>query len=94
MANSVTMTLGYSNTDFTRKMKLENVPNASLSGVKSAILAVNASLTGGTDDGLKEFFISDDYDATDSNAIVGELKGITAAQIDEQEVIVLNVSDD
>ena len=94
MANSVTMTLGYSNTDFTRKMKLENVPNGSLSGVKSAILAVNASLEGGTDGGLKSFFLADDYDNSDSSNIVGELTGITAAQIDEQEVIVLNINDD
>ena len=93
MANSVTMTLGFSNTEFTRKLKLENVADEAISGVKSKILAVNASLSGGNDGGLKEFFISDDYDATDSNNVVGQLTGITAAQIDETEVTLLNVAE-
>ena len=64
------------------------------SAIVANIKAVNASLSGGTDGGLKEFFLADDYDATDSSNIVGELTGITAAQIDEQEVIVLNINDD
>lgn len=92
MANSVTMTLGYTGTDFTRKMKLDNLEAGALSSVKSKILAVNASIAGGTDGGLKEFFRADDYDASDSNNIVGEFSGITAAQIDSVETEYLDIA--
>ena len=93
MANSVTMTLGYTNTDFTRKIKIDNVANEALSGVKTKILGVNTSLQAGTSGGLDEFFLSDDYDASDSENIVGKFSGITAAQIDEVEITNLDLSD-
>ena len=88
MANSVTMTLGYNGTDFTRKFKLDNVEAGALSSVKSKIMAINASLTGGTDGGLKDFFVADDYDGTN-----GKLSSITAAQIDSVEVEYLDISE-
>ena len=73
MSNSVSLTFGYKDTDFTRIYKLENVTNAALSSVKANIQAINASLTGGTAGGLSTFFVSDDGDA---------FTGIVAAQID------------
>ena len=73
MANSVTLTFGYEDTDETRKYKIEGVPNASLSSVKSKILALNESMTSDTDGGLGDFFLSDDGDS---------FTGIVAAQID------------
>lgn len=83
MANSVIMTLGYTGTDFTRQFKIDNVEADALSSVKANILAVNASITAGTDDGLADFFLSDDYDATDSENIIGKCSGIVDAQIVE-----------
>lgn len=78
--NSVTLTLGYSNTEFTRKWKIDGISDSDYANVKSKILAVNASLAAGTDDGLSDFFRSDDYDDSDSNNIVGKFTGIVAAQ--------------
>ena len=92
MANSVTMTLGYTGTDFTRKFKIDNVDAGALSSVKGKILAINASIAGGTDGGLSDFFRADDYDATDANNVIGKFNGITAAQIDSVEVTTLNLN--
>ena len=82
MSNSVTMTFGYDDTDFTRKVKLDNLTAGSLSSVKSKILAVNASLAGGTAGGLSTFFISDDGK---------NFTRITAAQIDSTSTTVINL---
>lgn len=82
MANSVTITLGFSGTDFTRNLKFDNVPNSALSSIVTNAKAVNASLAGGTDDGLADTFISDDYDATDSNNIIGKFNRIVAVSSD------------
>jgi hypothetical protein len=76
-SNSVTMTFGYSGTDFTRKYKFDNVSASALLGVKAGIKAVNASLEAGTAGGLSQFFVSDDFNGT-----IGSFTGITAAQID------------
>ena len=84
MAKSITLTLGYSGTTFKRNFKIEGISDElENSAIVANIKAVNASLSGGTDDGLKEFFISDDYDATDSNNVIGELCTISAAVIDD-----------
>ncbi len=77
MTNSATITLGYTGTDFTRKYKFENLTSEQCAGLKAKVLALNASISGGTDDGLSDFFISDDYDATKG---IGTFSGITAAQ--------------
>ena len=84
--NSVILTLGYTNTDFTRQLKIDNVESGALSSVKANILDFNASVTGGLSaaDGLAEFFISDDYDASDSENVIGEFNGIVGAQIVEE----------
>lgn len=91
--NSVTMTFGYGGTDFTRKYKFDSVSSAVLDNVKAGILAINASLAGGTDGGLKEFFRADDYDASDSEDIIGEFTGIVAAQIDSTQVTEINLNE-
>lgn len=75
--NSVTLTTSYNGTDFTRKYKLDDLTTGSLSGIKDKILAVNGSLAGGTDGGLADFFVSDDFDGTN-----GKLKAISAATIE------------
>lgn len=92
MKNSVTFTFGYGGTDFTRKYKFDGVSDDVLEDIKPAILALNASLAGGTDGGLKEFFRADDYDAEDPTDIIGEFTGIVAAQIDSTEVIDINLN--
>ena len=86
--NSVILTLGYTNTDFTRQLKIDNVESGALSSVKANILDFNASVTGGLSaaDGLAEFFISDDYDASDSENVIGEFNGIVGAQIVEETI--------
>lgn len=87
--NSVIMTLGYSNTEFTRKFKIDGLSAAALPNVKSKILAINASLAGGTDGGLGDFFRSDDFDDSNSGLVVGKFTGIVAAQSESTEEDVL-----
>lgn len=77
---TVTATLGFSNTESTRKMKFTDVSAEALANCKATAKAINASLAGGTDGGLKEFIRSDDYDASDPNNIVGEFTGIVALE--------------
>ena len=77
-ANSVTLTFGYTGTEFTRKFKINDVALEDLSSVKSKILAYNADIPAAD----KKIFISDDYDDEDPNNIIGEFNGIVAAQID------------
>ena len=81
--NSVTLTFGYTGTTETRKYKFDEVDDDALGSVKTKVQAINASLAAGTDGGLATFFRSDDYDATDSNNVVGNLNKIVAAQYDE-----------
>lgn len=72
--NSVTLTLGYDGTDFTRKLKFDNVDASALSGISSKVQAINASLSAGTDGGLSSFFLADDGSF---------FSGITAASSDQ-----------
>lgn len=87
--NSVYLTLGYTGTDFTRTYKIDNVESAALSTVKSKVLAYNANIPAAD----KKVFISDDYDDTDSENIIGEFNGIVAAKSveDTRDPINLNV---
>ena len=82
--NSVTLTFGYEDTDYTRRYKFDNVADEVLSDVKEGILAVNASLKAETAGDLGSVFIDDSRNA---------FNGIVAAQIDsvEEEIINLNV---
>ena len=90
--NSVILTLGYTNTDFTRQFKIDNVDAGAFSSVKDNVLAVNASLLAGTDDGLAQFFLSDDYDATDSENVIGKFNGIVDATIVEQTITPIDLT--
>lgn len=92
MANSVTLTFGYKGTDFTRKYKFDDVENGALSSVKANVFAFNASIAGGTAGDVDKFFISDDYDASDPQNVVGELASITAAQYDAVETTIINLN--
>lgn len=89
--NSVTLTMGYSNTDFTRKYKFEGLSAAVLDDVKANVLALNASIAGGTDDGFADFFRADDYDDTDAQNIIGKCTGIVAAEADETTTTVIDL---
>lgn len=84
--NSITLTLGFEDTDFTRQLKFENLPDTALvvNTLKSRILAVNESLSAGTAGGLSTFFLSDEGD----NFI-----GIVAAKTDSVTETVLNITD-
>ena len=86
MANSATLTFGYTNTDFTRKYTFNNLSAADCAGLKAKVLALNASIEGGTDGNLGDFFISDDFDATDSENVIGKFNGIVAAQFESSTV--------
>lgn len=90
--NYVKATLGYTGTDFTRAYKFENVPTSALVDVKDVALAINASLAAGTDGGMKDFFRSNDYDASDPQNIIGQLDRIVALQsyTGSEEYIPLN----
>lgn len=85
---SVKLTLGYEGTDFERAMTIKGVDSvsATASTVKSKVQAVNASLSGGTDGGLSNFILSDDYDASES---IGALKEIKTCVIDKTTKTVL-----
>ena len=68
-SNIVTLTRGFANTDFTDEVKLGSVDDSLVSGVKTKINALNASLSGGTDDGLGAFFA--DQNGNSFTKIVG-----------------------
>lgn len=87
--NSVTLTLGYTGTDFTRKYKFGGVSAGSLSAVKGNILAYNAAIP----EADKLVFISDDYDSSDSENVIGRFKGIVAAQIEQSETTEINLNE-
>ena len=82
--NSVTLTFGYEDTNFTRRYKFEDVSAAGLSGIVARIKAINESLAGGTDGGLSTFFLSDEGD---------NFTGIIAAQSDVGNVEVINLNE-
>ena len=86
--NNVVVTLGYSNTDFQRQYKIANVEAGALSSVKTKIRAYNADIPAAD----KKVFISDDYDASDSQNIVGEFSGIIAAKIVEDTETDINLN--
>ena len=87
-SNSVTLTMAYTGTDFTRKYKLDGVSVADLAQVKAKVLAYNANLP--AED--KQIFISDDYDASDPEEIIGTLASITAAQYETVEYTRINLN--
>ena len=84
--NSITLTLGFEDTDFTRQIKFDNLSSSAIdvSTVKARVLAVNASLSAGTAGGLSTLFLSDDGD---------NFEKITAAKIDTVDTTVLDISE-
>lgn len=91
MANSVKLTFGYKDTDFTRQYNFTGVADSVLSGVKSSVMDFNASISGGLSAaaGLSSFFISDDYNAAQG---IGEFTGITAAQYTTETTTEIDLS--
>ena len=87
-SNSVTLTMAYTGTDFTRKYKLDGVSLNDLAQVKTKVLAYNANLPAAD----KQIFISDDYDASDPEEIIGTLASITAAQYETVEYTRINLN--
>lgn len=90
-SSSIKLTFGYEGTDFTRSFTMHNVDDSLVSGAKAKIKALNASLAGGTDDGLSDFFRSDDYD---SESGIGSFTGITAATIVTTETTHINLDEE
>ena len=80
MAYSLNLTFGFEATDFTRIYQFDVDDSVAKADIVNAIQAVNASLSGGTADGLDEFFVADDFDGTNgkfSGIIHAETKTIT-----------------
>ena len=86
--NSVTLTFGYTGTDFTRTFKIADVDDSALPSVKTKILAYNAAIPAAD----KKVFISDDYDASDPEDIIGEFAGIVAAKYTVDSVTNINLN--
>ncbi|MBR3777117.1 MAG: hypothetical protein IKL02_05945 [Kiritimatiellae bacterium] len=80
--------MAYSGTDFTRKYKLDGVSDSVLSSVKANVLDYNANLP----EADKQIFISDDYDNSDPEEIIGSLASITAAQYETVEYTRINLN--
>lgn len=59
MSKNLKMTFGYHETEDTRGYNFAVADSVTAADAKAAILAVNASLTAGTDGGLSSFFVSD-----------------------------------
>lgn len=88
VTNSVTLTMAYSGTDFTRKYKLDDVSDDALRNVKLNVMSYNASLPAAD----KDIFISDDYDASDPQNVIGQLASITAASYESVEYTRINLN--
>lgn len=80
---NVNLTFGYSGSDFKRGYSIPVADSiaAAPDDLATAIKAINASLAGGTSDGLDVFFLADDYDGTN-----GKFASIIAASIDEDTI--------
>lgn len=88
VSNSVTLTMAYKDTDFKRKYKLDGIAIADLANVKAKVLAYNANIP--AED--KQIFISDDYDASDPENIIGTLESISAASYETVEYTRINLN--
>ena len=86
--NVVELTLGYSNTDKTRTYRFTVSDDNILDSIAANVNTYNANIT----DADRKVFISDDYDDTDAQNIVGALSGIIGARsivTTEQEIQLL-----
>lgn len=80
---TVELTFGYNGSDFKRTVELEANDSITAADVKSAVNAINASLAGGTDGGLGDFFLADDFDGTNGkfNKIVAAKHKVTTETV-------------
>ena len=91
MSNSIKLTFGYKNTDFTRSYTISDVESsicAAPASIKSAIQAINTSLEGGTSGGLDGFFRADDYNAAESIGAFNHINSATIYESTTQNIIV------
>ena len=86
--NSITLTMAYSGTDFTRKYKIDKVADSVLASVKANVLSYNANLP----EADKKVFISDDYDDSDPEDVIGKLASISAATYETVEYTRINLN--
>lgn len=82
---SITLTLGYKNTDFTRKYKLNNVTAEACENAKAKVMEYNANVPAAD----KLVFISDDYDSEND---IGTFEKIVAAQYESVEYTRINLN--
>ena len=78
MSAELQLTFGYANSSSTDKFAfdIEDSIAAASGTIKSNIQAVNASLSAGTDGGLSDFFVAEDFDG-----VGGVFNRISAAAI-------------
>ena len=71
---------GYDGSDFKRTYAIEMADSIAANDrnnfVRSAVKAINASLSAGTDGGLSDFFVAEDFDGTN-----GKFNGIIYADV-------------
>ena len=84
VTNTLSLTFGYTNTEFKRTYTLSGLSAAALPNIESKITAINESLAAGTDDGLSTFFIADDFDAVNNT---GKFNKIESARIESVEEV-------
>ena len=93
MAINANITFGYDGTDFRRTYSIplaDSLTADSVSAadrndfVRNAVQAVNASLSAGTDNGLKDFYLADDFDGTN-----GKFNRITNAEVERDTVDII-----
>lgn len=87
MANSVTIKLGYTGTDFTREYKFTDVSASALSSVKTRILEINNVLTNTPESvsarKLTDNFVADSYVIGGTS---GKMKAIVDATIVTEQI--------
>lgn len=81
--NSVTIELGYTNTDFKRTMTISEVPDEAFPDIETKINAINASLAAGTDGGLSTFYRSDDFDASQNKGMFNKINKARIESVEE-----------
>ena len=81
MANSVTIKLGYTDTDFTREYKFTNVSDSALEFVKTRVLEINGVLANSPESlsakKLTDNFVADSYVIGGTS---GKMKAIVEAK--------------
>lgn len=92
MSNAIKLGFGYQNTDFKRDYTISGVADSVVASdegkdaIRDKVKAINASLAGGTDDGLASTFLSDDYDATASIGAFNHIHSVTIYEKQETEL--------